>query len=144
MRLGVHSPDTEVRLHQFVRAIESFLPPSAWGQDEFARRASILLRNPDDPATGELLKEIYRLRNKAEHLEHFEEARLSGSIPEETATRRLRQAEALCRELYKRFFVDAPDFLTLYRDTGTIENLWSDHAIVRTKWGAPFDLQAIP
>ncbi len=143
LRLGVCSPDAEVRLHQFVRAIESFLPPSVWGQDDFARRVSILMRSPDDPTTSELLKEIYRLRNKAEHHEHFEEAMLSGSVPEETANRRLRQAEALCRELYRRFFMGDPDFLTVYRDTGTIEDLWSDHAIVHAKWGTPFDLQAI-
>lgn len=140
-RHGVSSPNAEVRLHQFVRAIESFLPPSAWGQDEFAKRASILLRDPK--TANELLKEIYRLRNKAEHLEHFEEAKLSGEVPEEIANRRLRQAEVLCREYYKRFFIRGHDFLTVYCDTGTIEDFWSNPDTVRAKWSEPFDLEAI-
>ncbi|MGD0290728.1 MAG: hypothetical protein ABSC63_13865 [Candidatus Binataceae bacterium] len=140
-RLAAQTPHGESRLHQFVRAIESFLPASVFGERKFVEYGKIFLSQHDESA--ELLAEMYRLRNKTEHHEHFEEARLSGSVPEETANRRTRQAEALCRELFRRLFTESAGFLDWYRDTAAIERFWEDPASVRDTWGNAFDLQSV-
>jgi hypothetical protein len=140
-RLAAQTPHGESRLHQFVRAIESFLPASVFGEKKFAEYGMTFLSQHDESA--ELLGEMYRLRNKTEHHEHFEEARLSGSVPEETANRRTRQAEAMCRELFRRLFTQGAGFLDWYRDTSAIERFWGDPAFVRDEWGSPFDLQSV-
>jgi hypothetical protein len=140
-RLAAQTPHGESRLLQFVRAIESFLPASVFGEKKFADNGKTFLSQHDESA--ELLGEIYRLRNKTEHHEHFEEARLSGSVPEETANRRTRQAEALCRVLFRRLFTESAGFLDWYRDTSAIERFWADPTFVRDIWGNPFDLQSV-
>lgn len=140
--LAAQTPHGERRLHQFVRAIESFLPPIVFGEKKFAEYGKTFLSQTDDSA-AEVLGEMYRLRNKTEHHEHFEEARLSGSVPQETANRRVRQAEALCRELYHRLFTESASFLEWYRDPTSIERFWADPAFVRDRWGSPFDLQCV-
>ncbi len=126
----------ETRIHQYVRAIESFLPPSAFGQRLFAKKAALLCEQGE--RTTDALKEMYRLRNKAEHHEYFEEAKLSGGIPEDVARLRALQAEALCIELYRRFFTKSVRFLDLYRDSETIEGFWSTDSGVQSEWGSPF------
>jgi hypothetical protein len=140
-RLAAQTPQGESRLHQFVRAIESFLPPSVFGEKKFVEYGKTFL--PEGDELAEILGEMYRLRNKTEHHEHFEDARLSGSIPEETANRRTRQAEALCRELFRRLFTESAGFLDWYGDTSAIEQFWGDPAFVRDIWGTPFQLQSV-
>jgi hypothetical protein len=139
-RFAVQNPHPETRLHQFVRAIESFLPASVFGEKKFVEYGKILLAEPD--SSSEILGEMYRLRNKAEHHEHFQEARLQGSVPEETANRRVRQAEVLCRELYRRLFIGQPTFLR-YRNAASIEGFWADPASVCSAWGSPYNLQTV-
>ena len=124
-----------VRMHQYVRAIESFLPPDAWGETKFANTIGILCES----GAIESLKEIYRLRNKAEHHEYFENAELSGSVPEETAWLRVWQAEVLCLELYRLFFTQSGNFLCAYSDSSSIKNFWANGAS-RAEWGAPLHL----
>jgi|GEM_PF-6242075 len=129
------SPLHHVRIHQYVRAVESFLPPKAWGETKFANTIGILCES----GVIESLKEIYRLRNKTEHHEYFEDAELSGSVPEETAWLRVWQAEVLCLELYRRFFTQSGDFLSAYSDSSSIENVWAENAAA-SEWGAPLHL----
>jgi len=125
----------EVRMHQYVRAIESFLPPSVSGAKSFAEKASLLCTPKN------ALEEMYRLRNKAEHHEYFEDAKLCGGKPEDAARSRVSQAEALCVELYRRLFTKNADFLRLYETGASIENFWSNDSLVRKQWGEPFVLQ---
>jgi hypothetical protein len=132
---GCRSPLYNVRIHQYVRAIESFLPPTAWGQKEFAEKASMLIGS--DRASIDALKELYRLRNKAEHHEYFEHAGLSGPITEEVAWLRAWQAEVLCLELYRRLFTNSSAFLNAYLDSASIESFWASGA-VQPEWATPF------
>src|SRR6185437_11317060 len=106
-RSAVFAPEGEVRLHQFVRTVESFLPPQVFGENAFAKHAERFLADSD---SNKLLREMYRLRNKSEHHLHFEAAELSGSVPEATANLRTHQAETLSRELFRRSFVEADAF----------------------------------
>jgi hypothetical protein len=62
---GLRAELADVRLHQFVRAAESFLPSAAWGAAAFVEHARSFVSENPDPAT--LLMELYRLRNVAEH-----------------------------------------------------------------------------
>ncbi len=139
-RTAALEPQGAVRLHQFVRSIESFLPPSVFHEKGFVDKATVLLSGVN---ARDSLFEIYRLRNKSEHHIHFEEAKLSGSVPAKTADRRTRQAEALCRELYRRLFVGMKDFLNWYREDSSIEALWSDQSLVDASWGTPFELESV-
>ncbi len=130
------------RIHQYVRAIESFLPSNAWGEGQFVKKSSILCGS--DQQTREALKEMYRLRSKAEHHEHFEDARLTGSVPEETAWLRAWQAEVLCLELYRRLFTESSAFMDVYQDSDPISRFWQDDRAVRKEWGAQFRLAGLP
>ncbi len=128
-----------VRIHQYVRAIESFLPPTAWGKKQFADKMGILCGS--DQQGIEALKEIYCLRSKAEHHEYFEDAQLSGSVPEQTAWLRAWQAEVLCLKLYRRLFTKSGVFLKAYSDSDSIKTFWANGvASVQTEWGAPLHL----
>jgi hypothetical protein len=55
----------DVRLHQFVRAAEGLLPAEAWGRDAFVDHAVTLVSEAPDPVP--LLRDLYQLRNIAEH-----------------------------------------------------------------------------
>src|SRR5258705_901580 len=55
----------DVRLHQFVRAVEGLLPAEAWGRDAFVDYAVTLVSEAPDPVP--LLRDLYQLRNIAEH-----------------------------------------------------------------------------
>jgi hypothetical protein len=130
-----------VRIHQYVRAIESFLPPTAWGEKQFADKAGVL--SGTDQQTANALKEIYRLRNKAEHHEYFEDAQVSGSVAEQTAWLRAWQAEVLCLELYRRLFTKSSVFINAYSDSDSIKSFWANGA-VQAEWGVSFPLPRFP
>jgi hypothetical protein len=95
-----------------------------------------MLSGSDSTSIG-ALKELYRLRNKAEHHEYFEDAGLLAPIQEEAAWFRTWQAEVLCLELYRRLFTKSSAFLNAYLDSAAIESFWANGA-VQTEWGAPF------
>lgn len=125
----------EVRIHQYVRAIESFLPKSVFGHKKFAEKAGLLCC--PDQNTTDALDQMYKLRSKAEHHEHFEEA---GICDNKVARLRALQAEALCVELYKRLFTKSDFFFSLYQNNQTIDDFWSDDSKVKKEWGSAFQL----
>jgi hypothetical protein len=133
----------DVRMHQFVRAIESFLPSDAFGADKFASYGKRLVTDSGGTETVATLKEMYRLRNKFEHHEHWKEAHISGTVPEKTVVARLHQAEALCREIYRRMLAGPSDNSSLWRSASDIKTLWSKAGNLDAIWGAPFDLGVI-
>jgi hypothetical protein len=133
----------DVRMHQFVRAIESFLPSDAFGAHKFASYVKRIVTDSHDSDTVATLKEMYRLRNKFEHHEHWKEANLSGSVPEKTVVARLHQAEALCREVYQRILAGPNDNTSFWRNASDIRALWSKPGNLDAIWGTPFDLGKI-
>jgi hypothetical protein len=135
---AVKSPLAHVKLHQFVRAIESFLPSKASGELYFCRYCKNLC-----PTNETELGEMYRLRNMSEHHRPFAHAVGSASDPASRADRRLRQAEVLCRELFRRFFADLPDFQIHFRDDSSLKRFWKDTSTLERAWGAKLDLNAI-
>jgi hypothetical protein len=125
----------DVRLHQFARAIESFLPSDACGADRFAQYVKRLVTDSQGADTVTTLKEIYRLRSKFEHHEHWKEAKISGAVPETTVIARLHQAEALCREIYRRMLANTSDNSGFWRSASDIKDLWSKAGGLDAIWG---------
>lgn len=133
----------DVRLHQFVRGIESFLPTDAFGARKFAQYSRRLVTDSTGVNVVSSLNEMYRLRNKFEHHEHWKEANLSGPVPERTVVARLHQAEALCREIYRRMFANSSDNSHFWRTALDIGEFWSKGGNLDAIWGVPFDLGLI-
>jgi hypothetical protein len=128
---GVKSQLAHVKLHQFVRSIESFLPSKASGENPFSEYCKNLC-----PTNEMELREMYRLRSMSEHHRPF--GHVVGSAG--TADLRLRQAEVLCRELFRRFFADLPDFQIHFRDNSSLKLFWEDTPLLERAWGAKLDL----
>jgi hypothetical protein len=135
---AVKSSLAHVKLHQFVRAIESFLPSKASGESYFCEYCKNLC-----PTNETELREMYRLRNMSEHHRPFSHAVGTVSDPASAADRRLRQAEMLCRELFRRFFADLSDFQIHFRDDSSLKRFWKDAPTLERAWGAKLDLNAI-
>jgi hypothetical protein len=130
------------RHHQFVRAIESFLPPSVFGQKEFSQYAGKLLSPCSQTKT--VLQQMYELRSAAEHHRPFDTRTLSGvTDPDAVAMQRTRQADAFARELFRRFFAENEDCLQHFKDDSALNSLWSNTAELKRIWGNPFDVHAI-
>jgi hypothetical protein len=130
------------RHHQFVRTIESFLPPSVFGQKEFSQYAGRLLSA--NPRTDGVLRQMYELRSAAEHHRRFDTRALSGvANAEAVAMQRTRQAEAFARELFRRFFAENEDCLRHFKDDDALNSLWSNTGELKRIWGRPFDIHAI-
>lgn len=132
--------------HQYVRAIESFLPPSVFGMDDFSKFAGRLLQT--DNRNKEVLKQIYDMRSAAEHHRPFDSGKpMTGVANAEAVAERLtRQAEAFARELFRRFLCADRDFLKHFENDQALESLWSDdHGCKLTDaWGNPlFNIHAI-
>jgi len=134
---AVKSQLAHVKLHQFVRAIESFLPSRTSGEFLFSDYCRNLC-----PSNGTELTQMYKLRNMAEHHRPFTHAIGPVSEPAKTADLRLRQAEMLCRELFRRFFADLRDFQIHFRDDSSIRRFWEDTTTLERAWGAKLDLNA--
>lgn len=142
--VGLRAEPPDVRLHQFVRAVESFLPSDAWGQYEFVRHVKDFVTDVPDPT--DLLRELYQLRNVAEH--HGDLDRGLPNVPHgqrpQVADRRVRQAEGLIRALYRRLFAARSGYLHFFRDDTSISRFWADPEWVRRAlWGPPFDIHAV-
>jgi hypothetical protein len=141
---GFQSSKPSVRLHQFVRAIEAFLPASVQGRKDFADHAAVFLSNPEEQDTRIMLLQMYDLRSAAEHHRLFDERALPDvADPELAAMRRTRQAEAFARELYRRFLATEPSHLSLFQDETSLEEFWEDRARVRASWGQPLNLNEV-
>ena len=135
----------EDRIHQFIRAIESFLPSDVKGADKFSERVSEIVGN-DPRYTQDKLKQMYNLRSASEHHFRFEDherfqsiSGISVAMAESLAT----DAEKLCLEFYRRLFlqIGENEFFSMYGTTdvqdqawrfGTIKQMWkkaSDESI---------------
>jgi hypothetical protein len=126
---AVKSRLAHVKLHQFVRSIESFLPSKASGELTFSEYCKNLC-----PTNETELREMYRLRNVSEHHRPFFHAVGYIGDPAKTADRRLRQAEVLCRELFRRFFADLSDFEIHFRDNASLKRFWKDTPTLERAW----------
>jgi hypothetical protein len=124
-----------IKLHQFVRAIESLMPSTISGADDFARFCRQLCS-----ASVTDLREMYQLRNMAEHHQFHGHALKNAGDWAKTANARLSQAENLCREMFKRFFADLLDFELHFRDEKSIKSFWRDPSIFQDAWGPPVDM----
>lgn len=133
--------------HQFVRAIESFLPPSVFGMDDFSKFAGRLLQTVNCENNEDVLKQMYDLRSVAEHHRLFNSQKLRNvANPEIVADKLTRQAEAFARELFQRFLCSDRNFLKYFADEKALQSFWfDDHGSkLKNAWGNPlFDIHAI-
>jgi hypothetical protein len=139
--------DPAERLHQFVRAIESFFPADKTkGSGQFQGWLSpLLVPHPDNSDT---LLQLYDLRSAAEHHRIFSNRKAFTNLPasanpNDVALRRTRQAEVLAREFYRRFLGQTSSNLPFFKDEASQDTFWSNLPAALTVWGAPFDLQAV-
>ena len=83
---------------------------------------------------------MYDLRSAAEHHRLFNKRALPQAFePDRIAMLRLRQAELLTRELFRRF-VAINNRLPLFLTEESLEEFWKDRQSVRESWGPPVDL----
>ncbi len=134
--------------HQYVRAIESFLPPSVFGMDNFSKFAGRLLQTVNCENNEDVLKQMYDMRSAAEHHRPFDSGnRMSGVANAAVVAERLtRQTEAFARELFRRFLCADEDFLKYFADEQAPESFWCDNdgGKLKSAWGNPlFDIHAI-
>ena len=138
---GMSSRFLPERLHQYTRAIESFLPATVRGNKDFSNYLKDLL-NPA-PNNQITLQQIYDLRSAQEHHRPFDQRALPGETdPDSVAWRRTRQAETLAREMFKRFLAGPIDHISQFRDENTLNQFWSNRDVIKA-WGSPFDIQKI-
>lgn len=140
LQSGMTSSFMPERLHQFARAIESFVPAKVRGRTDFARYLKDLLVH--DANNEKTLLQIYDLRSAQEHIRPFDKRALQDETdPDSVAWQRTRQAEGFAREMFKRFFSET-DHLSHFRDESALESFWSNGDVMHA-WGSPFDLQGI-
>lgn len=140
LQSGMTSRFMPERLHQFARAIESFIPARVQGRNDFANYLKDLLVL--DANNEKTLLQIYDLRSAQEHIRPFDRRALPGETdPDSVAWQRTRQVEGFAREMFKRFF-SGTDYLSHFRDESALESFWSSGDVIRA-WGSPFDLQGI-
>lgn len=138
---GMSSIFLPERLHQYARAIESFLPATVRGNRDFSSYLQDLL-NPD-PNNQSTLQQIYDLRSAQEHHRPFDQRALPGETdPDSVAWRRTRQTETLAREMFRRFLAGPIDHISQFRDENTLNQFWSNRDVINA-WGPPFDIQKI-
>lgn len=134
----------EERLHQFVRAIEALIKPEEGKTTkQFAYRTQTFVRSGSTLA--EDLKEIFKLRCAAVHLNEFEGV-LDGYPAcdrERIAALRVFQAESIAHTAYARI-LGKPDLLQNFIDDNSINAFWQgpDDRTRRQSWGEPLDLAA--
>ncbi len=105
---GMMEYQGDERLHQFIRSVEAVvMPPKGNGTAIFAHRCQLFAGTsaPVQP----LLKELYKLRNAAEHHNLFTQvlAPYPAAQHERIALERTYQSQALASDVYRRIFLDA-------------------------------------
>ena len=141
---GMMESHGEERLHQFVRAVEAVvMPPKGRSTNIFAHRCQLFAGNTA-PAVS-LLKELYELRNSAEHHNPF--TQVLGAYPtgdhERIALRRAYQAQVLASDVYRRIFLD-PQLLAHFSADASISAFWATPWAQQVHaWGAASDLDAL-
>ena len=143
---AVRSIRNDDRLHQFVRSIEAFLPPTAWRANAFIAQARSFVPDLPDPELA--LRQMYQLRNVAEHLGELErgidDPALTPEQRDALAMVRLRQAEEFARWLYRRVLIQGTGYLDKFRTNESIERFWRESQHVRRVTGGDrFDLHAV-
>ena len=141
---GFRADRAEDRVHECVRAVEAFLPAGAWGAGAFVDHALDLVRATPD--AGQVLLDLYRLRNVTEHHGDLDRGLpdISAAQRSKLADRRVRQAEGLARFVYRQLLKVRTGYLDLTRDDESIARFWSqDSWVRRASWGEGFDLNAV-
>lgn len=138
-RLGASESDALERLHQFVRALDGVLklPP---GPNKFAERA-----NTFSLAAPEVLDQIYRLRNAAEHLKDWRAvfAGVTGDATNMLGDTRAYQAERLAGHALG-MVLDSPALVGAMQSDASIDAFWRRPAAdVEADWGTKVDLDAV-
>ncbi len=134
----------EERLHQFIRAVEALvIPPIGRSTSSFAHRCQLFAGN-SAPVVA-LLRELYELRNAAEHHNGFNRV-LTAYPPgdhERVALRRSYQSQVLACDAYRRIFLD-PLLQAQFANDSDIATFWSlPWAQQVRSWGAAVDLDAV-
>lgn len=131
------------RLHQFIRATEAVvMPPKGKGTAIFAHRSQLFAGTsaPVQP----LLKELYELRNSAEHHNPFVSVLTAypSTQHERIALERVYQSQLLASDIYRKIFLD-PALQAQFGTDTAITAFWTQPWAQQVRsWGAPVDLIA--
>ncbi len=141
---GLESRHGAERLHGLVRSLDAVtkLPPGK-GTKEFVDRCEVFAGATH--ADRQLLQELYRLRNAAEHLNPFDTVfpRYAANELEQIALHRTLQAEALARHVYVRV-LSSRELTNQFSEDSWLDSLWAmPHHEIRAAWGKPIDLHDI-
>jgi hypothetical protein len=133
--------------HQYVRSIEAFVKTvKGAGTSHFIHRCRTFVQ--DNQRSCELLREIYEIRCKVEHLHPFGEALQEHPETDRgfIADQRLRQAASLAHKLYETLAMN-PRLDQHFESDPAIDAFWAlpdgDRKILWPR-GARIDLSAIP
>lgn len=141
---GLMEYQGDERLHQFIRAVEAVvMPPKGKGTGVFAHRCQ-LFAGTSAPVRP-LLRELYELRNAAEHHNLFTQvlAPYPATQHERIALERTYQSQVLASEVYRKIF-HSPMLQTHFSTNTAIEAFWAlPWAQQVYAWGAPIDLASI-
>lgn len=132
------------RLHQFIRAVEAVVkPPKGRGTKMFAHRCQLFAGNSAQGVS--VLRELYELRNTAEHHNSLGAVlpSCSGAALDRMTLRRAYQAQVLAIDVYRQIFLD-PQLQQHFAEDATIDAFWNLPLPQQIQaWGATLDLEAI-
>jgi hypothetical protein len=131
----MRSPYGNVRLHDFVRALEAIVHPAIGvSRRQFVHRCGIL--SGRSAAARTVFEEAYDLRSAEEHLNEWRTA-----VPNEEAVGRLSvQSEVLACDVYLRLLEDATLRAEFIGDAST-QAFWSQiDTVTAARWAPPFKI----
>lgn len=126
---GISEKSSYDRVHQFVRSMEALIISVKGGTEKrFIHRCQTFCSASS--GARQILKELYVLRSRVEHLEDwddlFPDVDENGEI--QTLQNMARQAEFLARHTYS-LILQSPELLNHFKDDKSLEYFWSlkDH-----------------
>ncbi len=145
LRKGLREQSGQDRLHQFVRALEALiLPDQGATKRQFVHRCQQFAQRNSAAVTA--LEQSYDMRCDAEHVHDWDRSlqNLGSEKPEDVASWRVRQMEALASFAYDRI-LSTPALLQHFKDDVSLAAFWKLPNQLRTAlWGTRLDISAIP
>jgi hypothetical protein len=142
---GLETDYGEERLHAFVRSLDAVVKlPHGKGNTEFAKRCGMFAGRKNNVL--QILRELYLLRNAAEHVNDFKAVFADRIEPdrESVALQRVLQAEVLANSVYFRI-LSSDNMTACFSDDAWLDELWSktDNEL-DAFWGGPIDIETVP
>lgn len=130
------------RFHDLVRSVEAVIYPKKSNTTrDFISRCSSITKTTNK--TEQILREIYNMRSKVEHMHHHFDGVAHYPVleQEDVAFLRLRQLDRLARTIYIQI-LENDSLLSMFETDITIQALWDDPN-AQQLWKRSLDLSAI-